>query len=997
MVLNIPQYILEASLGLFLFWGYFQLLLQRHTEARLTRWYLLFATTCSLLAPLYDWRPPFRSEFLAELSILPSTRLSGLIEPTLPERWEPYLAGWTVTFGDLAALIYFMGLAILSFRLIDRLWNLRNYLAMPEQVDYGLLIDRRRATSASAWLGHLLSTGELRTDRAKWALQREAPRFRWWHFSEVIVMEMGVIVLWFNPLVYRFRDRLRQVYARIVATDLEAMFDLPDAPARRVDLGPWWKYTAALPLGALLMAAFSFNYSEEMPAGQPLTVLSEQLNDWSAQPLFEFQSAPPTATFLYWGNREFPLAPIQPDGRIDYRVSELSPFYFYLLQHSRIQLSEGDRTLQIRNISASIAAAFSDELIEVRQTDEFYRQLEELPANPELTLYLRIEEESGRSWLAIVSVTKDGSVYGDREAVRGLLREVASLQWSLGADIWEFRRDDQPRYELLWGEIRTELEKYANPNVYTGSIEVDLETFLKNTRQPLTAFRDGQPVPIEFLELNRFHFSRKETYTWRLQVDTVAGFAILPEKTGEMAIADKLKAGDDLSLFGSLGEIQLNTVHIRIKDPNGLFEPQIAISHHNQNPADFGFQVISREGYKTRLKIDTTDTSTRHILDMYRDQDRFEIIHVPGFKTNNRLVSAKQKDPLLNVIASEEREDWFYTDFLPEFTDYQDEVPHLIWGNIYAMPSGDVYSLEDYRASLAKEPRMTLGDRELEFRRCLVVVVPEGEKARVLDLSADDLRRADQLSALQEVGPRTSVLLTSILIADPADPARTLHYPGEFLFHIGHSEADAPYRITIEEVEPTGAEPGRESLETQELFTQYPLTELIAHLNMRASNRVEYHGLGADPLLRVRFEGGGISPDRVQELILLALQQRYHFTCEFTRLPRDHWVVQVDNIKKLREAEYKNEDPPEEKVQVFEHDGYHILSDFTIADLARFLEERYEVIFDTRPYYMHGESFIFGLNFASFEEVKLQLKEEYGIGITDSNWLWDGMIVRFSD
>lgn len=125
MVLNIPQYILEASLGLFLFWGYFQLLLQRHTEARLTRWYLLFATTCSLLAPLYDWRPPFRSEFLAELSILPSTRLSGLIEPTLPERWEPYLAGWTVTFGDLAALIYFMGLAILSFRLIDRLWNLR--------------------------------------------------------------------------------------------------------------------------------------------------------------------------------------------------------------------------------------------------------------------------------------------------------------------------------------------------------------------------------------------------------------------------------------------------------------------------------------------------------------------------------------------------------------------------------------------------------------------------------------------------------------------------------------------------------------------------------------------------------------------------------------------------------------------------------------------------------------------------------------------------------
>ena len=34
-------------------------------------------------------------------------------------------------------------------------------------------------------------------------------------------------------------------------------------------------------------------------------------------------------------------------------------------------------------------------------------------------------------------------------------------------------------YHLEWGELILPLEKYANPNVHKGAIEVDLATFLK--------------------------------------------------------------------------------------------------------------------------------------------------------------------------------------------------------------------------------------------------------------------------------------------------------------------------------------------------------------------------------------------------------------------------------------------------------------------------------------------------------------------------------------
>jgi hypothetical protein len=48
---------------------------------------------------------------------------------------------------------------------------------------------------------------------------------------------------------------------------------------------------------------------------------------------------------------------------------------------------------------------------------------------------------------------------------------------------------------------------------------------------------------------------------------------------------------------------------------------------------------------------------------MYRDKSRFEIIHVPGYLTNTRLVSMKSDDLLVQKALDEGKEKWFHSDY----------------------------------------------------------------------------------------------------------------------------------------------------------------------------------------------------------------------------------------------------------------------------------------------------------------------------------------------
>jgi hypothetical protein len=245
---------------------------------------------------------------------------------------------------------------------------------------------------------------------------------------------------------------------------------------------------------------------------------------------------------------------------------------------------------------------------------------------------------------------------------------------------------------------------------------------------------------------------------------------------------------------------------------------------------------------------------------------------------------------------------------------------------------------------------------------------------------------------LHKIGPETSVVLDGIILE--SREGASLLFPSGFVFQVGKATQNHQRRVKIEESDQEGP-PLMETTEDLVRFQHYPLTDLIAELTYTRVNRIEFKGLKADPVLSVELSASEYTPERAYEILLNTLQKKYRFSTHWKRINRDHWKMQIANTTKLEAALHDGENPVVEKIQVFDPDGFHLLTGVTLEELNAFLETRYGVIFDMFPNAYTEETFIFGLDFSSFEQIRKQLLDEYGLQIADANWLYDGLEVRF--
>jgi len=73
---------------------------------------------------------------------------------------------------------------------------------------------------------------------------------------------------------------------------------------------------------------------------------------------------------------------------------------------------------------------------------------------------------------------------------------------------------------------------------------------------------------------------------------------------------------------------------IRVDD--GKYRSPINVTHKQQDL--FNFQVIIPDEAKTILKIDTTLAKNKSIVKMYGNPKKYQIIHIPNFKTRTRSI-----------------------------------------------------------------------------------------------------------------------------------------------------------------------------------------------------------------------------------------------------------------------------------------------------------------------------------------------------------------------
>lgn len=186
------HYLLLVNLYLVLFFGFYALLLRRETFFQLNRVYLIGSAGLSFFIPL------IHAEWVKDLFITRQVQ-STIYSTSGPEMivgFEP-LKNNPVTLGEIIVLLYVAGAALLAFRLIWQLFEVKRLINRPSKGAYSFF-----------------KTVKIQDDIATNPIisKHEAVHAQQWHSADVLFIEGVMIINWFNPVVYFYRFAIKNIH-----------------------------------------------------------------------------------------------------------------------------------------------------------------------------------------------------------------------------------------------------------------------------------------------------------------------------------------------------------------------------------------------------------------------------------------------------------------------------------------------------------------------------------------------------------------------------------------------------------------------------------------------------------------------------------------------------------------------------------------------------------------------------------------------------------------
>jgi hypothetical protein len=361
-------YLLESAFCLACFYAFYHVALRRETFFQWSRAYLLVTPLLAMVLPALNIRLDRNAEIRsANVSEMPSERteptsaILPLVEqvqssPVALHRYDwsqPVAAGWSVSLADALWWLYgagAIGLLVLLAVRFGRLFWMLHRCRRERQGTVTFATSEVEEVPLASFFGFIFWNKNAQlSESQQFLLEHELVHVRQRHSLDVLLMELMVVLQWFNPLMHTFRrslcavheyiaddyvvrhTRQRRAYATLLVQQAAAgtrapsgsglvnTFHLlikqrlimlakrPSRPLRRA------KFALALPLAAGLMLLFSFRLVETLPAAAPLRAAIETAANYVAtlsevtiaaeKPIAPVVAEPvPTPYILYWGN-----------------------------------------------------------------------------------------------------------------------------------------------------------------------------------------------------------------------------------------------------------------------------------------------------------------------------------------------------------------------------------------------------------------------------------------------------------------------------------------------------------------------------------------------------------------------------------------------------------------------------------------------------------------------------------------------------------------------
>ncbi len=505
-MLSFPQFLLESSICLLILYAFYFWVLRKETFFQLNRAYLLLSPLLAILFPILNIQlsqPNTNTYSGFETIIYPAISNAQTVHQYFWQQIERPTPAFSLTIADLLFALYIIGVLFMSIRLIKGILKLFNIIKNNNiQKTKGYkMVEMEGNFPASSFFSYVFWNDKDISEQKKLIFEHELVHIRQHHSIDVLLMEFWVILKWYNPLIYLYRNALQVTHEYIadqyVSQNAGSIYQYANLlvqqsqeqschkllntfsaliKKRLVMLGQkqsrWYqgfKYVLSIPLFAILMSLFSFNLVEEIPNNaltNSLNQFENYLSDFGKHTVLEIEKEKPYQNYLEWGGVEFPLTQKDQNGNIRTDVRILSPQAFDRIQNHSFVIRQLYDEKKITSFEILIENA-NGNIYEIQNNlRDLYQVLEKL--DKEFSLYLKLYDEHDAVHYSLLSVSSSNNIYNKYVSGKNIFKDIQQLQFSLPKEEQIVQANDLERigenqYYLQWGGHKIQALKSGNP------------------------------------------------------------------------------------------------------------------------------------------------------------------------------------------------------------------------------------------------------------------------------------------------------------------------------------------------------------------------------------------------------------------------------------------------------------------------------------------------------------------------------------------------------
>lgn len=835
--LSIPQYLVESSFCLVIFYVFYHFVLRRETYFQLNRAYLIISAQLSLAIPILNIDLSTAQAITGSDAILPLMKEITSMQTGIQQTISKPSQVLQISIADAITWIYISGLFVMTLKLMSGLFKLFNIISRsPKMKDRGHTLLISDDVPAASFFSYIFWKNKAdKNDPTQQAiLEHEMVHVRQWHSIDIIVMEIMVIIKWFNPLIYLFRNSLRKTHEYIADRYVTERLDANtyanillrnvsnvSVPATtspfyghikdRIHMLSQKKSTAiaiarylfAVPIMIILIGLFSFDMTDNLP--QPIKASLQQMEstvrsstDYNILSLTLNEDTEAQKIRLLWTEAVHLIIDQHYETQemiMNYSRSDLSEI---LSQKPKMQQGGKEMkvhvdTLEIIHNNRRYAVELSDladdemrrRLIDsLSKQDQLIVGLRAYSATDslKLKLYLGIDHGANDKWHFISDRIRHTLRWGHQTI------DFANIEYSDGtflnldhvvtaSDIEELLTS--PIYlSVDGGKEALMSDRYAITFNLKRSTNSNLASIDLSKKRPYGTSNSNKNNQATYLS-SQYHGRVYDVVETKYH----ASLSDFYNQTSDFREwLNTASNGDNIEV-----ELRVPDSHepgykfqMRYKDAEEAINVPFPVTLQYANDHPSRYQLVMKDEGKSLIRLDASNPANADLVSMYSQSESFEIVDIKDFQSNSRFHTNNLPDGVLNLLDINDRSlSELDVLRLNEYSYEADQLIRLDWGKMISMPNIGNYSMKEFRRSSKVNPQLFVGTKPLTLARYDLLIIPKNGKIK--RYRTDKMNTTEMREVLAQVPENTSIYFDNIIIDHDG---KLLSYPVDFVFTV---------------------------------------------------------------------------------------------------------------------------------------------------------------------------------------------------------------------